>query len=197
MNSVRHLPQPGSPNSSHDWLFMSAARNGQKSSCYTVLFCTFFERPAPRPTAKAPSGEGSEDFCLPLSGLFLRAPLARCRFLLGAASAKTFLSNLRGKGEVFALGLAYSCSQRPKKRELSPAATVPCLPTSTASCSRPLEPDTCIFPGEPISVSGIHASPRSVLAGICAGSKACNKGPERSCIEFVGPEKTRRRSNLG
>jgi hypothetical protein len=35
-----------------------------------------------------------------------------------------------------------------------------------------------------------------VLAGICAGSKACNKGPERSCIEFVGPEKTRRR-NLG
>jgi hypothetical protein len=92
------------------------------------------------------------------------------------------------KREVFTLRLPYSCTQRPKTRDLSPAAT------STASCSGPLEPDTGIFPGGPIS--GIQASPPSVLAGICAGSKACNKGPERSCIEFVGPEKTRRRSDL-
>src|SRR5271166_6573782 len=89
--------------------------------------------------------------------------------------------------------LTPAVSQRPKKRELSPRRHSASA-TSTASCSGPLEPDTCIFPGEPIS--GIHACPRSVLAGICAGSKACNKGPERSCIEFVGPEKTRRRSNL-
>jgi hypothetical protein len=75
----------------------------------------------------------------------------------------------------------------------SPAAGSACA-TSTASCSSPLEPGTCIFPGEPIS--GIHASPPSMLAGICAGSKACNKGPERSCIKFVGPKKTRRRSDL-
>src|SRR5271166_1688819 len=31
----------------------------------------------------------------------------------------------KGKGEVFTLRLPYSCSQRPKKRELRPAATVP------------------------------------------------------------------------
>ena len=92
------------------------------------------------------------------------------------------------KREVFTLRLPYSCTQRPKTRDLSPAAT------STASCSGPLEPDTGIFPGGPIS--GIQASPPSVLASICAGSKACDKGPERSCIEFVGPEKTRRRSDL-
>src|SRR5271165_1453398 len=114
---------------------------------------------------------------------------ARWRFLPWGPQQKTFLSRSpgKGKGEVFTLRLPYSCSQRPKKRELSPA-------TSTASCSGPLEPDTGIFPGGPIG--GIQTSPPSVLAGICAGPKACNKGPERSCIEFVGPEKTRRRSNL-
>jgi hypothetical protein len=122
-------------------------------------------------------------------GLFLRAARARCRFLLGGLREKHPSRTPRGKENVsFTLRLPYSCTQRPKTRDLSPAAT------STASCSGPLEPDTGIFPGGPIS--GIQASPPSVLASICAGSKACNKGPERSCIEFVGPEKTRRRSDL-
>ena len=103
---------------------------------------------------------------------------------------KTFLSNPRGKEKVRTpLPLQSAAKEeRAEPRRHSASAT------STASCSGPLEPDTCIFPGEPIR--GIHACPRSVLAGICAGSKACNKGPERSCIEFVRPEKTRRRSNL-
>src|SRR5271169_644493 len=52
---------------------------------------------------------------------------ARWRFLLRGPQQKTFLSKSpgKGKGEVFTLGLPYPCSQRPKKRELSPAATVP------------------------------------------------------------------------
>jgi hypothetical protein len=124
-------------------------------------------------------------------GLFLRAARARCSFLLGGLREKhPSRTSEEKKREVFTLRFPYSCTQRPKTRDLSPAATS----TASASCSGPLEPDTGIFPGGPIS--GIQASPQSVLASICAGSKACNKGPERSCIEFVGPEKTRRRSDL-
>ena len=169
-----------------------------KNRHVTPFYFALFSKGPPRDQPRKPrAGRGARIFVF-------HFPASSCGHLsrvavsfLGPPQRKHSSRTSGEKGEVFALGLAYSCSQRPKKRELSPAATVPCLPTSTASCSRPLEPDTCIFPGEPISVSGIHASPRSVLAGICAGSKACNKGPERSCIEFVGPEKTRRRSNLG
>src|SRR5271165_6427836 len=120
---------------------------------------------------------------------------ARCHFLLGAA----FSENIplepprKRKGEVFTLEAPLLLQSAAKEERAAPRRHSASA-TSTASCSRPLEPDTCIFPGEPIS--GIHASPPSVLAGICAGPKACNKGPERSCIEFIGPEKTRRRIDL-
>jgi hypothetical protein len=122
-------------------------------------------------------------------GLFLRAAARVAVSFLGVSAKNIPLEPPRKrKREVFTLRLPYSCTQRPKTRDLSPAAT------STASCSGPLEPDTGIFPWGPIS--GIQASPPSVLVSICAGSKACNKGPERSCIEFIRPEKTRRRSDL-
>src|SRR5271165_1753231 len=64
--------------------------------------------------------------------------------------------------------------------------------TSSDTGSRPLKPDTCIFPGEPISE--IHASSPGVeLAGIIARANACSIGPERSNIEFVRSEELRRR----
>src|SRR6516162_4409263 len=95
------------------------------------------------------------------SGLFLRAARARCRFLLEAASAKTFLSTppTKRKGEVFTLRLPYSL-QSAAKEERSEPRRHSASATSTDSCAGPLEPDTCIFPGEPIS--GIHASLPSV-----------------------------------
>ena len=149
------------------------------------IVASFSGGPSPRPTAKTTRGEGR--------GARRFSPRALAFPSSGPAKNIPLESPGKGKGELFTLGLPYPCSQRPKKRELSPAAGSASA-TSTASCSRPLEPDTGIFPGEPIR--GIYACPRSVLAGICAGSKACNKGPERSCIEFVGPEKTRRRIDL-
>jgi hypothetical protein len=45
-------------------------------------------------------------FRLPLSGLFLRAPLRVAVSFLGPHQRKTFLSNPRGKGEIFTLGLS-------------------------------------------------------------------------------------------
>ena len=52
-------------------------------------------------------------------------PRVGVSFLGASAKNIPLESPGKGKGEVFTLGLPYPCSQRPKKRELSPAATVP------------------------------------------------------------------------
>jgi hypothetical protein len=61
-------------------------------------------------------GEGSEEVFTPRVGV---------SFLGASAKNIPLESPGKGKGEVFTLGLPYPCSQRPKKKELSPAATVP------------------------------------------------------------------------
>jgi hypothetical protein len=80
---------------------MSPALNGQKSPCYTVLFLHFFRKAFPRPTAKAPRGEGERGvfaFHFPASSC---GPPARCRFLRGGLSEKQSSLELgRGKEKV-------------------------------------------------------------------------------------------------
>jgi hypothetical protein len=101
---------------------MSPALFTPEKECYSVLFLQFFRMALPRPTAKTTRG-GER-------GLF-RLHFPASPLLLGAASAKTSLSNPRGKEKVRFLRwrLPYSCSQRPKMRELSPAArAVPAPP---------------------------------------------------------------------
>src|SRR5271165_2239095 len=66
------------------------------------------------------------------------------------------------KGEVFTLEAPLLLQSAAKEERAAPRRHSASA-TSTASCSRPLEPDTCIFPGEPIS--RIHASPPKRVAG--------------------------------
>lgn len=116
--------------------------NARKGMLQRFIFALFSEGP---PATNRENHEGS------LRLLALRPLLAGNSRALPFPSWGRLSENIplepprKRKGEVFTLRLAYSCSERPKKRELSPAATMP--PTSTAKCSRPLEPDTCIFPG--------------------------------------------------
>jgi hypothetical protein len=77
----------------------------------------FFQKALPGPNRESPDRRGGR--------WLFRLPFCDLAFLLGPTQRKTFLSNPRGKGEVFTLRLAYSCSQRQKKRELRSAATVP------------------------------------------------------------------------
>src|SRR5208282_1946451 len=93
--------------------------NGQKSPCYSVLILQFFQKALPRPTAKASEGrgEGSEE---------VLTPRVAISFLGPALSENIPLEPpWKRKGEVLRWRLPYSCSQRPKKRELSPASKVP------------------------------------------------------------------------
>ena len=120
--------------------------------------CIFFREALPATNRENPEGrgEGSED-----SAHFPTLAAARCRFLLGAASAKNIPLEppRKRKGEVFTLEAPLPLQSAAKEERAEPRRHSASA-TSTASCSGPLEPDTGIFPGGPIS--GIHASPPSV-----------------------------------
>ena len=102
------------------------------SDCYTVRFLHLFREALPRPTAKAPRGEGRGTralFRLLAFRPLLRAPPRVAVSFLGA-SAKTIPLEPRGKGEVFTLGPSDTrlLSGRLRLR--------PHIPPVAASCAR-------------------------------------------------------------
>ena len=121
------------------WSSAGSRHNSHYVACFSRLLhrsivASFSGRPSPATNRESHEGrgEGNEgSLCLLALRPLLAGTRARCRFLLGAASAKNIPLEppRKGKGEVFTLGLPYPCSQRPKKRELSPA-------TSTAKAIR-------------------------------------------------------------
>jgi hypothetical protein len=174
-----------SAGSSHNWLYEPCPFHARKGMLQRFIFAVFSNGP---PATNREDHEGRRTRALPPSFSGLAASS------WGRLSENIPLEPPRKrKGEVFTLEAPLLLQSAAKDERAEPRRAGSACATSTASCPRPLEPDTGIFPGEP---SGIHASPPSVLAGICAGSKVCNKGPERSCIELIGSEKTRRWSNL-
>src|SRR5271166_1863696 len=92
------------------------------------IVASFSGRPRPATKREKPRGEGNEGS---LRLLALRPLLAGSSRALPFPSWGRLSENIplepprKRKGEVFTLRLPYPCSQRPKQRQLSPAATVP------------------------------------------------------------------------